>query len=233
MSQVLVTEDYLEDIADAIRAKNGLLAQYKPSQMAAAIEAIPTGGGTGYKLVEYVQGDGSAYINTGILPTQNLTVNVRFNSSETENAHIFGSRVARFSGVFDLLFQPTDQYRYRFGYSDAEGNFTESTTPSYRNISFGKDGFSVNNQEQPISATFNGNSLPIYLLALNNNGTVLSISQAKIYMFVVKDTDTVIANLVPAVRATDSVAGFYDTVRKSFYTNAGSSGALIAGPALT
>ena len=41
MSQVLVTEDYLEDIADAIRGKNGLLAQYKPGQMAAAITALP------------------------------------------------------------------------------------------------------------------------------------------------------------------------------------------------
>ena len=42
--QVLVTPDYLEDIADAIRAKNGSSDTYKPGQMAAAIAAIPSGG---------------------------------------------------------------------------------------------------------------------------------------------------------------------------------------------
>ena len=42
MSQVLVTESYLEDIADAIREKNGTETTYKPSQMAAAIEDIVT-----------------------------------------------------------------------------------------------------------------------------------------------------------------------------------------------
>lgn len=41
MSKVLVTESSLEDIADAIRAKNGTENTYKPGQMAAAIEALP------------------------------------------------------------------------------------------------------------------------------------------------------------------------------------------------
>lgn len=44
MSKVIITESHLSDIADAIRGKNGQSAQYTPGQMAAAIEAIPTGG---------------------------------------------------------------------------------------------------------------------------------------------------------------------------------------------
>ena len=40
----MITEDYLTDIADAIRAKNGSSDTYTPPQMAAAIAAIPTGG---------------------------------------------------------------------------------------------------------------------------------------------------------------------------------------------
>ena len=47
MSKVLITEDYLEDIADAIRSKNGTSDTYTPAQMGPAIEAIPTGGGGG------------------------------------------------------------------------------------------------------------------------------------------------------------------------------------------
>lgn len=41
MAQVLVTESYLDDIAYAIREKNGTETTYKPLQMAAAIEALP------------------------------------------------------------------------------------------------------------------------------------------------------------------------------------------------
>ena len=38
--KVLVTETYLEDIADAIRSQNGSETTYKPSEMAVAIEAL-------------------------------------------------------------------------------------------------------------------------------------------------------------------------------------------------
>lgn len=41
MSKVLITEQYLTDIADAIREKLGVQTQYKPSEMAAAILSIP------------------------------------------------------------------------------------------------------------------------------------------------------------------------------------------------
>lgn len=42
MSQVTVTETSLENIADAIRAKLGVQTEYKPGEMAAAIQSIPT-----------------------------------------------------------------------------------------------------------------------------------------------------------------------------------------------
>lgn len=47
MANVLVQDTSLTAIADAIRAKNGEATLYKPSEMAAAITAIPTGGGSG------------------------------------------------------------------------------------------------------------------------------------------------------------------------------------------
>lgn len=42
MTKVLLTESYLDDIADAIREKRGVLTEYKPSQMAGAIMDIDT-----------------------------------------------------------------------------------------------------------------------------------------------------------------------------------------------
>lgn len=58
--QALVTQSYLSDIADAIRAKNGAVTTYTPSQMAAAITAIPSGGG-----VEPATADASGAIVKG------------------------------------------------------------------------------------------------------------------------------------------------------------------------
>lgn len=52
MSKVLITDTHLSDIADAIRNKNGSTTTYTPGQMAAAINAIPTGGGGGSVILQ-------------------------------------------------------------------------------------------------------------------------------------------------------------------------------------
>ena len=44
MALVTIKEEYLTDIAEAIRSKNGTTEQYKPREMATAIYAIETGG---------------------------------------------------------------------------------------------------------------------------------------------------------------------------------------------
>lgn len=46
MARVLINESNLQNIADAIRVKNGSSDTYLPSQMASAIDAIPSGGGS-------------------------------------------------------------------------------------------------------------------------------------------------------------------------------------------
>lgn len=46
MANVFVNEESLSDIADSIRGKLGVQTTYKPSEMAAAITSIPSGGST-------------------------------------------------------------------------------------------------------------------------------------------------------------------------------------------
>ena len=50
MSNVLVEESSLQNIADAIRGKNKSIDKYKPSEMANAINNIQTLNGGGYKV---------------------------------------------------------------------------------------------------------------------------------------------------------------------------------------
>ena len=53
MSIVLTDDTYYQDIANAIRNKNGTTTQYKPSEMAAAINAISTGGGDTFRVTTF------------------------------------------------------------------------------------------------------------------------------------------------------------------------------------
>ena len=45
MAKVLINDEYLTDIANAIREKNSQTTEYKPKEMASAISNIPSGGG--------------------------------------------------------------------------------------------------------------------------------------------------------------------------------------------
>lgn len=61
MALTAITEQYLTDIADSIRAKLGVTTTYKPSEMAAAIDSI-TGGGGGAaeeKQINFIDYDGT------------------------------------------------------------------------------------------------------------------------------------------------------------------------------
>ena len=67
MANVLVEERSLKNIADAIRAKNGLTDKYKPGEMADAIIDLSTGGGSGddtpaYKILARTSDSGTSLI---------------------------------------------------------------------------------------------------------------------------------------------------------------------------
>lgn len=55
MANVLIEQDTMTDIADAIRGKNGSVSTYTPAQMATAIDNLPSGGGSSLN-AQVVQG---------------------------------------------------------------------------------------------------------------------------------------------------------------------------------
>ena len=71
MAKVAITEQYLEDIADAIRSKTGLSNTYLPSEMAEAILTISGGG--------------------GIVPSGTKTINISSAGTTTEDVTQYAS----------------------------------------------------------------------------------------------------------------------------------------------
>lgn len=113
MAKVLVTESSLQDIADAIRTKNGLTDTYTPGEMSDAIEAIQIGiTPTGTKQISITQNgttteDVTNYANAQIsvnvssssptLVTKTITENGTYNAS-SDNADGYSSVTVNVSG---------------------------------------------------------------------------------------------------------------------------------------
>lgn len=88
MAMKLYSDASVQAIANAIRTKNGASTQYKIADMAPAILAIPTGGGSAVGGINVVQDEGGYVVVpmngggqpkiavTGTTPTQELVPNV-------------------------------------------------------------------------------------------------------------------------------------------------------------
>lgn len=103
MAQVLITETYLDDIADAIRFKNGSETTYTPSQMAPAIRAL-SNVPEGYLLPE---GTLEITANGEYDIEQYAKVNVNFQAIAAEEGHVVedANGMVIFSAESGLSFQ--------------------------------------------------------------------------------------------------------------------------------
>ena len=90
MANVLVNDASLQDIADAIREKNGSETTYKPREMGAAVRAIESGGGDGINLSGFTGHYNLptvANLSNLILPDEaTLSNNINYMSNMFQNA---------------------------------------------------------------------------------------------------------------------------------------------------
>ncbi len=102
MSKVLVTESYLTDIGDAIRAKNKSTTKYKPSEMAKAITSIPVG-------------DSAIVVNSDAAWKYNVTQKEHENITIDVSPKLVGDNTSGYQTK--LIFAPTisSSYGYNAG----------------------------------------------------------------------------------------------------------------------
>lgn len=199
-----------------------------------------------YQLVEYISSDGTAqYIDTGVSPSDYLNA-LRIEGDMAWNTSPAGTSTSQF--LFGTGYYSSTQTSRRticVGYNQALDTshttylngtyvgtgvtFTGSSLDTTRRV-YGIDQvdklYIYGDQTQAFTTTVNGNlSRSIVIFAFRNSSSsgvpVARFANAKCYGFKIYASGTLIRDLVPARRISDSALGMYDKVNDAFYTNAG------------
>lgn len=188
----------------------------------------------GYTQLEYIQSNGTQYINTGFKPTGNTRVVVDFSAYNQTTAQqgIFGSRPGA-TGRFTLFTGHSTtslqvDYNTEKSLADQDVEISGLDLTKRVNISMNNklviDGTTVSSTAvKSFISTYD-----MYLFANNNIGVVQLPSSLNLYSCAIYDDNTLVRNFVPC-KNPDGVVGLYDSVNSQFYQNAG-TGSFTAGP---
>lgn len=196
-----------------------------------------------YQQIEYIKGKANCFIDTGVLPTNNTSVDITYKTNNTEGSqYIFGARARASSDILYAIngSTATDYWTVSFGSRKFNVSFARSTDKINAKVSLvaGEGSIVYTNlntaevSELPVSnITIPTNPATLanfYLFAFNNSNIHgnLNIYRCKIY-----EHEELIRDFIPCYRKSDNVIGMYDTVTHKFYKNNG-TGTFVAGPAI-
>lgn len=204
-----------------------------------------------YTFYDYLQGDGTAFLDTGLSAKTYLAddykkyVKFRLGTIANEKC-VFGARNAW--GTTGVLVQintaTADRMNVCFGNA-----WTKDTTPVANDlIELELDHPTIKKNSETLgtvssaSTAITSTTATIPLFGYwggssgggsyaYNGGYIMQFFPYKIYRFTVTDksNDTVIADMKPAMRISDNAVGMYDSVRDEFYTNARDTGVFTLG----
>ena len=174
--------------------------------------------------LEYLQSTGTQYINTGISPDDiNTTVEIKYqylNNLSTGYDSIMGSKgSANINRFYPSSRNGTSGDRIILGNTVLYTSYdieVHTVLFNDENHDCYLDGELVGN----LGTDFTTHSQPMYLFALNNNGTKQYQSACRIYYCKIWKNGELISYLKPCLNA-DGTVCFFDTVRKIRLYNAG------------
>lgn len=182
----------------------------------------------------YLQSSGTQYINTGIIPSNNIGFDSDYETANdiatTNYGAIFGTRVSGSSSNFQLTSYTSDASllgAFRFGDSanSVSAGMVKNTRQqvSFRNLVF----TNASGTTYTLNTYSWANGNPILLYAFNDNGSAGGKATAKIYRQKFYDGDTLIRDFVPVKQGmvignfTVPANGMWDLVNQEYYSNFG------------
>ena len=187
---------------------------------------------SGYTQLEYIQSSGTQYINTGIVPSSALIVEITFaceSNGIAENA-IFGSAWS-VSGYFFMVYSGINGFRWHScgGYADAV--VSDVTAKHIAICQKGK--LTLDGMEYTFSASGSDSTNAVRLFGVTSNAGYAGAANGiyKLYRCKMHNGNTVYRDFIPCKNAS-GVVGLLDIINNTFYTNAG-TGTFTAGPEIS
>ena len=176
----------------------------------------------GYTECEYISATGTQYIDTGIKLSCTNSVTIVFETAAVDTYGIFGGRTAPGQPAYAMI-ASDGRYRYdvapsrqiagKLAYSSAT-KYTAVITPTAATINGTLDASLICDDVVTIYNCF--------LMAVNTGGSATLTLSGRLYGASITGVGgATIANFVPCLNPSDT-PGVYDTIRKQFFSNAGS-----------
>ena len=182
----------------------------------------------GYTALEYVEGTGTQYINTGFNPDSEsrCVCDAQFIDLEGKWKAVFAARTNGNTFNFCFYASNVNKWTFYYGPSSYPGSAADLNRHTF-DLNAGV-GYIDNVQVCSAEATFSI-GYPIWLFTGNNAGTQAAFSHVRMYSCQIYDNGTQVRGFVPAKRNSDGAVGMYDTIGGTFYGNSG-TGEFVAGP---
>lgn len=174
-----------------------------------------------YQKVTYLQSSGTQYINMGLTMSSAYTFKGGFRIISASSAvNVFGVENAE-------VFFESSAVKARLGTSLK--SVSASTGTDYT-FTLDSSTFTLNGTSYSLSGSGSIGSGTIYMFARNWNG-VSNRGSERIYSFSIYNGSTLVRDFIPCYRKSDNVAGMFETVTQSFFTNSGTGSFSVGGPA--
>lgn len=183
-----------------------------------------------YRRVEYLASSGTQYIQTNYIPQQYDELKTTFMITDwgNENFVLFSSG----DGTYQLIYLgQINGYCKYFASGTASGINPNLAKSTWYTLTVSRDGvFDINHQTATSNYenSIDGSAKELRIMARQAT-PAKNYLRGKMSEFVISNNGVTKLNLIPCVRKSDSEAGMYDTVSKTFYTNAG-TGEFITPP---
>lgn len=183
------------------------------------IVVTATGGGggefpTGYKRCDYIQFNGSSFIDTGIIGTQDTQINARFTWESSTQRHLFGATSSDNTKSITSYMNGS----WRFGNKYATKSISSKNPMLPYSALINKTTIAVTNGITSISSVNDFETVGTLLLggARDSDGTLPSVGiVGKVYFFAIWQGEELALKLVPVTDG--NVYRFFDMVSKSFF----------------
>ena len=178
---------------------------------------------SGYTQCEYIQFSGAQHVDTGIICTNDTTVELTFTREDDSARHLFCAASSDNKASVTAYQSGTSSGSWRFGGAYARPSVTLNTKHT---LVMDKTGILWNGSTKYYNGTVGTFTCPVSLVlgtAHNANGSIGTVRHiGKVYDFKLWSGETLLAEYIPCTNP-QGVYGFWDNVARAFRASEGSA----------